>query len=132
MQYPYTLQGAGEEIRQPLVDNWLLVSSCQNYERPDGSPFKKLTPLYQEKTVEEERSTGQELRVCKREWDIISQWQRKTRHEIHYIMPINIYSITWRRGVDEQNTVKISEVLSRQIQKSTRIQEEPNCGAIKG
>jgi hypothetical protein len=75
----------GSEVKDtydPAVGETVTVSKATLYERPDGSVYKEIGESLYQLILEETSSAGANFRICEREWDIISQWKKKTRHQV--------------------------------------------------
>jgi len=84
------LRGTLMREGDPLpVGETVNVRQLIEYRRPDHTIYILTgTPLY-DLLVEETRASAGSIRHCQREWEIFSQWQRKTRHQVQTYNNLN-------------------------------------------
>lgn len=74
------------------------VDVCKfiEYKRPDNTIFMKTGDVLYQLLLEETRVAGPEFRNCQREWEIISQFKRKTRHQVQTYTRVDVTQTTYR------------------------------------
>lgn len=107
----YVSKGETQQADNAPLGQWYTVYKVLHYLRADDTVYVMKTPLYEQKKIEEARSTGQQKRYCVGEKDVISKWKRKTEHTIHVYTVTDVYSILWQRKLDGSEEQKVSEEL---------------------
>ena len=132
LRFPYTLvkETRGNFFGEiPLKEEDIRVGvpvdvySLIEYKRPDNTPFIKCGELLGHLSLEETRAVGSEFRHCQREWDITSQWQRKTRHQVQTYTREDVVKTLYGISIDGQER--------RELSKTTVVELKPKPGGYE-
>lgn len=137
---PYTFLKDTEEFGgQLLVGGTVTYYLIKQYERPgDKSIFREKGKALYELKMTLDRTPAPEISVCYKEWNIISKWQRKTRHARRHYTSHDIYHIiTKYPSAEGMVTAPPSEIMSRTlIRRELTFKcdqaESPECGTHGG
>lgn len=124
-----TLGGAEvKETYQPLVGETVTVFKAALYQRPDGTTYKKIGEELYELTCEETRTTGAPFRHCQREWDIISQWKKKTRHQVQTYTRVDVTQELVKLLLKPAERISLSKTTRVELKPAGFEPEVPTCG----
>jgi hypothetical protein len=137
LRVPYTLEKETEgKFLQGIlmkendalpVGETVAVCKLIEYKRPDGTIFIKSGETLYELLLEETRVTGPEFRHCQYEWDIISQFKKKTRHRVQTYTRQDVTQTTYRIPTIGDR-IELSRTTVVELKPGPYEAEVPTCG----
>lgn len=109
----------GERVQVCLVSDYL---------RPDKTIYTTYGQALYELLREETRVPGTAIRHCQKEWDIISQWKKKTRHEVQAYSRTDVTETTYRIPVGTDEKIIVSQDTVAELKPVQYEGEVPTCG----
>ena len=117
---------------EPRLGVPVFIYHYQEYRRPDNTLFNvRGAQIYTLELLEETLNTGT-VSVCEKEWNIISQWKQKLRHQRRLYHSSEIYRILRRKPMNAG--APWEEISRNSVRKELRYwqveAEVPECGTL--
>lgn len=152
----YAKQDAEENPTAPLYqdlhphcDHMPYIDETQNIDNREGvfiesvvinlTKAEDTTPKKEEDTIKiliiehEERVPSCQMSICIKEWNIISQWKLKTRHQRNFYSITDVYLVTMREQYSTSILMDSKEISRKLIRREARLirhdQESCECGS---
>lgn len=133
--FPYVfLRDIEDKIGELTLEGSCTFYKMKEFQRKDGSILRECGEALYKLDLKQERRAIQDVKVCIREWTIISQWQKKKRHARNHYTAIDIYNVTTRTPIlvitgDNALPVVIKEEFVRkELKFKLQESESPECG----